>query len=107
MYEYKCQIVKIIDGDSVDVLTDVGFRVIIGMRIRLAGINAPEMRSPEGPKAKARLLELMPIGSEMIVRTKKDKTEKWGRYLGVFIDDEGHEVNERMVMEGFAVRYKQ
>lgn len=106
MYEYTCKVLKIVDGDTADCEIFLGFRIKFEMRLRLAGINAPEMRSPEGPKAKARLLELMPIGSTMVVRTLKDKQEKYGRYLGIFIDSDGHEVNERMVMEGFAVRYK-
>lgn len=105
MYEYKCHILKIIDGDTVDARVDLGFRISIEMRFRLTGINAPEMRTPEGPKAKKRLMELLPEGSETTVRTKKDKQEKYGRYLGTFFDIEGHEVNERMVMEGYAVRF--
>jgi micrococcal nuclease len=98
---------RAIDADTVDCRVDLGFRISMEMRFRLTGINAPELKTDAGKAAKQRLLELMPIGSEMIVRTKKDRQEKWGRYLGLFIDSEGHEVNERMVMEGFATRYMQ
>jgi micrococcal nuclease len=105
MYEYKCTVIRIIDGDSAVISVDLGFRISMEMRFRLTGINAPELKTDAGKAAKQRLLELMPIGSEMIVRTKKDRQEKYGRYLGLFIDSEGHEVNERMVMEGFATRY--
>lgn len=94
-----------IDGDTVDVAIDLGLRIFTQQRIRLYGINAPEMRTPEGPAAKKRLSELLPVGSEVIIRTRKDKQEKYGRYLGVFIDAEGHEVNQRMVSEGLAVEY--
>jgi micrococcal nuclease len=106
MYEYKCTILRVVDGDSVHATVDVGFRITIEMRFRLTGINAPELNTDAGKLSKKRLLELMPIGSEMIVRTKKDKQEKWGRYLGEFIDSEGHDVNSRMVSEGFAVPYQ-
>lgn len=105
MYEYRCSVIKLIDGDTVDCNVDVGFRVSIAMRFRLAGINAPEMRTPDGPKSKQRLSELMPVGSQLIVRTSKDKQEKYGRYLGTFWDTEQHEVNARMVQEGFAEPY--
>lgn len=107
MYEYRCSVIKTVDGDTVDCIVDVGFRVSIEMRFRLAGINAPEMKTPEGPASKARLSELMPVGSTLIVRTNKDKQEKYGRYLGTFWDAEQHEVNARMVDEGFAVKYVQ
>lgn len=105
MYEYRATIVKVIDGDTVDVMIDMGLRIYTQQRIRLYGINAPELRTPEGPKARYRLAELLPFGSEVTLRTFKDKQEKYGRYLGVFIDSEGHEVNQRMVLEGHAEQY--
>lgn len=105
MYEYKCTVIRVIDGDTVDCSVDLGFEVSVKQRFRLMGINAPETKTPEGKKAKARLQELMPEGAVMFVKTFKDKKEKYGRYLGRFYDDDGHEVNERMVLEGLAVRY--
>ena len=102
---YNCTVVRVIDGDTADISVDLGFRVTIAMRFRLAGINAPEMRTFDGPKSKQRLSELMPIGSQLIVKTSKDKQEKYGRYLGTFWDAEQHEINARMVQEGFAVPY--
>lgn len=105
MYEYRCTVTRVVDGDTVDVVTDVGFRILIGMRFRLAGINAPEMNTPAGPASKARLAELMPVGHIFVVRTRKDKQEKYGRYLGTFVDLEEHEVNSRMILEGFAVPF--
>lgn len=105
MYEYRCFVTKVIDGDTVDCIVDVGFRVSIGMRFRLAGINAPEIGTSDGVRAKARLAELMPLMSTLVVRTNKDKQEKFGRYLGTFWDLELHEVNARMIQEGFAIPY--
>lgn len=105
MYEYKAMIVKVVDGDTVDVIIDLGLRISTQQRIRLYGINAPEMKTPQGPPAKKRLSELLPVGAEVIIRTRKDRQEKYGRYLGIFTDSEGHEVNQRMVDEGFAVPY--
>ena len=105
MYEYQATVVRVIDGDTVDCTIDLGFRIHVDMRFRLTGINAPEMRTANGPPAKARLCELMPVGAVFTVRTKKDKQEKYGRYLGRFIDSDGHDVNSRMVFEGFAVPF--
>lgn len=107
MYEYKCSVIKVVDGDTVDMIVQLGFRIAIEMRFRLAGINAPEMKTPEGPASKARLSELMPVGSTLIARTSKDKQEKYGRYLGTFIDAGSNIINHRMVDEGFATNYMQ
>ena len=76
------------------------------MRVRLAGINAPELSTPEGKRAKARLQELLPQTASVIVCTRKDKREKYGRYLGTIIDQDGHEINQRMILEGHAVPYE-
>lgn len=107
MYQYKVIILKIIDGDTLDAKVDLGFRVSIDMRFRLTGINAPEMRTLDGPKSKSRLEELLPVGSLNTVRSEKDKQEKFGRYLGTFYDNDGHDVNARMVLEGFAILYNE
>lgn len=105
MYTYKVEILQIIDGDTLDAKVDLGFKIFLKMRFRLTGINAPEMKTPEGFKSRARLLQLLPIGSLNVVQSNKDKQEKFGRYLGIFYDTEDHNVNDRMVLEGFAVPY--
>jgi micrococcal nuclease len=105
MYQYKCKVLKVIDGDTVDCSVDLGFRISIEMRFRLFGIDAPEMRTDAGKASRAKLLELMPVGSELIVNTNKDKQEKYGRYLGTFFDRDGNNVNVRMVMSGHAAVY--
>jgi len=105
MYEYKATVIKVVDGDTCDCRIDLGFKASIEMRFRLTGINAPEMQTPEGAKSKARLLELMPLGSDVTVRSAKDKQEKFGRYLGTFYDPDGHDINARMVLEGFAIPF--
>ena len=89
MYEYKCKIVKVIDGDTVDVDIDLGFGVWLHKeRIRLYGIDTPESRTRDleekkyGLMAKKLVLTLMPIGSMQTLITEKDKTGKFGRILG-------------------------
>jgi micrococcal nuclease len=105
MFEYQCEVIRVVDGDTVDAKIDLGFRIAFETRFRLTGINAPEMNTDAGKRAKQRLAELMPVGARMKVRSEKDRTEKYGRYLGTFIDSDGHDVNSRMVLEGHAVPY--
>lgn len=105
MYEYIATIIKIIDGDTVDVQIDLGLRLYHETRIRLYGINAPELNTPAGQAAKLRLIQLLPIGSTITLQTHKDRREKYGRYLGTFIDSDSHDINQRMILEGHAVAY--
>lgn len=107
MYEYSARIINVIDGDTVEVAVDLGFRVYVMQIIRLYGIDAPDGDKPElRESAKVRLQELLPIDSVVTLRTiktraGKDRTEKYGRFLGVFVSDQG-EVNSRMVQDGHA-----
>lgn len=105
MYEYRASIIRIVDGDTVHADVDLGCDVHEMLTIRLYGINAPEMGTPEGPPAKDHLEGLIPVGSSLTLHTVKDKREKYGRYLGTFIRDDGVDVNASMVADQFAVAY--
>ena len=117
MYEYKCKIVKVIDGDTVDVDIDLGFGVWLHKeRIRLYGIDTPESRTRDlvekkyGNMAKDLVLTFMPVGSIQTLITEKDKSGKFGRILGKFLvydkktDREMH-LGDIMIREHLAVRY--
>jgi|TARA_B100000925_G_scaffold263795_1_gene221920 micrococcal nuclease len=92
MYEYNCRITKIIDGDTVDVDIDLGFNQwFCNQRIRLHGIDTPESRTRDleekkyGLRAKKFVEDFIPVGSSAIIETKKrQKGDKYGRYLGDF-----------------------
>jgi micrococcal nuclease len=109
MYEYKAIATKVIDGDTVDLYIDLGFHIRIELRIRMAHINAPEIRSKDpnettkGLKTKLYLIERIE-GKEIIVRTFKDKTEKFGRILAVVLLD-GVDINAELISKGLAVKY--
>ena len=117
MYEYKCKIVKIIDGDTVDVDIDLGFGVWLHKeRIRLYGIDTPESRTRDleekkfGLKAKELVETFMPVGSIQTLITEKDKSGKFGRILGKFKVHEPNLdryviLNEFMVDNHHAVKY--
>jgi micrococcal nuclease len=101
-YKYRAEVVRVVDGDTVDAQVDLGFDVKLSARFRLLGINAPEKNTKEGKESLSRLTALLPVGSSVVVQTTKDKKEKYGRYLGTFLVD-GKSVNQQLVDEGFAV----
>ena len=116
MYEYKCKILRVVDGDTVDVDIDLGFGVWMHKeRVRMMGIDTPESRTRDkvekafGLASKDRLKELLPIGSISILKTEidrsgEDKKGKFGRILGdFFIEDK--RATDILIEEGHAVAY--
>ena len=116
MYEYKCKILRVVDGDTVDVDIDLGFGVWMHKeRVRMMGIDTPESRTRDkvekafGLASKDRLKELLPIGSIQVLKTEidrsgEDKKGKFGRILGDFIVDEKR-CTDILIEEGHAVAY--
>ena len=112
MYEYKCKIVKVVDGDTVDVDIDLGFGVWLNdERVRIMGIDTPESRTRDevekkfGLAAKKRLKEL--LGPTAILKTQVSKSGedlkgKFGRILGDFVVGD-RTVTEILIEEGHAV----
>ena len=116
MYEYRCKVLKVVDGDTVDVDIDLGFGIVLkDERVRIMGIDTPESRTRDkveklfGLASKVRLKELIggksgPILKTQINKKGEDMKGKFGRILGDFV------VNDRMVTdilveEGHAVAY--
>tara|TARA_Y100000401_G_scaffold43426_1_gene33137 strand:+ start:4321 stop:4704 length:384 start_codon:yes stop_codon:yes gene_type:complete len=122
MYQYKAELIRVIDGDTVDAMIDCGFSTFKKERIRLYGINTPETRTRDlkekekGLAAKARLIELLKEGdNKFIVETSIDKKGKYGRLLGKLfrIKKSEHQAlassnksyNEILLDEGHAKEY--
>ena len=122
MYEYRCKVLKVIDGDTVDVDIDLGFGIVLkDERVRLMGIDTPESRTRDkvekkfGLASKARLKEMLDNKSGPILKTQinkngEDMKGKFGRILGDFNvychkTDSWRRVTEIMVEEGHAVAY--
>ena len=113
--EYDVTVVKIVDGDTVDVDIDLGFGVTLkDERVRIMGIDTPESRTRDkvedlfGEAAKARLKELMKDGGKLITtedRKGEDMKGKFGRILGDFRVQDGRKVTEILIEEGHAVAY--
>jgi micrococcal nuclease len=111
MYEYRCIIIKVIDGDTADVDIDLGFGVWMKkQRIRFYGIDTPESRTRDleekkyGLMAKEMVLAHLPIGSTQILRTHKDGVGKYGRILGSFVVDDTT-LNQLLIDTHNAVAY--
>ena len=112
MFEYKCKIVKVVDGDTTDVDIDLGFGVWLKkQRIRFFGIDTPESRTRDleekkyGLAAKEYVLDAMPVGSTQTLVTVKDGKGKYGRILGQFKMEDCSILNDNMIAEHHAVAY--
>ena len=120
MYQYRVEIKKVVDGDTVDVDIDLGFGVWLrNERIRLYGIDTPESRTRDkeekkyGLAAKAFLVNELKTADYVILQTNKDAEGKFGRILGEFIGVHSNEldgemkvfINQLLVDEHHAVAY--
>jgi micrococcal nuclease len=85
MYEYRAKVVRVVDGDTVDFLVDLGFKISFKIRTRLVGVNTPERGKTDFNKATVMLENLMLSKADEdgynIIKTNKDKTGKYGRWL--------------------------
>ena len=109
MYTYEAKVLKVVDGDTIDALIDLGFDMHKSIRVRLVGINSPESRTRDleekklGLAAKARLKEILKSNKNKII-LESQGVGKYGRCLGVIrINDTN--VNQQLVQEGHAVEY--
>jgi micrococcal nuclease len=106
MYEYKATVIRVIDGDTVDVDIDLGFSIHTHQRVRVNGIDAPERYTPEGRLAAAFLSSYLSPGTPIVTSTVKAvSTEKYGRYLADIILPNGFSVSSLMLDQGHAKVY--
>ena len=114
MYEYRAHVLKVIDGDTVDVDIDLGFEVMLkDQRVRIMGIDTPESRTRDkvedlfGEAAKARVAQL--LSGKVVLKTQinkkgEDMKGKFGRILGDFVIGD-RMLTDIMIEEGHAVAY--
>jgi micrococcal nuclease len=114
MYEYRVKkVLKVVDGDTIDVDIDLGFDISFTSRVRLAGIDTPESRTTDkmektlGLEVKKKLGELIASAQTIVIKTEKpDSSEKYGRILGwLYLDGAEKSVNEALIASGYAWGY--
>ena len=112
LYHYRAKVLRVVDGDTVDVMLELGFNVSLKERVRLYGIDAYESRTRD-LEEKARGLKATDFvvewtedhADEIVIVTRIDKRGKYGRVLGTIMTESGENLNELMIKEGHAVEY--
>ena len=112
IYRIK-QILKVVDGDTIDADIDLGFDISLSKRIRLAAVDTPESRTADanekkyGLQSKDWLKHKVENAKNILIKTElPDSTEKYGRIIGhLFINDQETSLNNQMITEGYAWTY--
>jgi micrococcal nuclease len=113
IYRVK-EVLKIVDGDTIDANIDLGFDISLTKRVRLNGIDTPESRTTDlkektlGLEVKEWLKHKLEGAKDILIKTQlPDSTEKYGRILGnLYINNESLSLNEQMINAGYAWSYK-
>ena len=114
MYQYYVRKVdNVVDGDTIDVLIDLGFDILFQSRVRLAGIDTPESRTKDlkekalGLESKEYLKKHLKDAKSVVIKTEKmDSSEKYGRILGwVYVNGDTESLNDKMINDGYAWGY--
>lgn len=102
-YKYRATVLRWVDGDTVDLLVDLGFYHFVKTRFRLYGMDTPERGDALWSEATDFAKQMAPVDSEITIEVFKDH-DKYGRWLAnIYVDDQ--QVNESLVAAGLAVPY--
>ncbi len=106
MYQYKAKIIDVYDGDTVTAVVDLGFLHFQEMKLRLYGIDTPELRGEEREQGLVvrDILRGLILDKEVEIHSYKDKQGKYGRYLATILLD-GININQWLLDQGHAVPY--
>jgi endonuclease YncB( thermonuclease family) len=116
-YTYAATVERVVDGDTLRVVIEVGFGIRLREKLRLAHVNCPELGTPAGESAKRFVMKALPAGSNIVIKSQKD--DKYGRFVAdVFylpatgerggfdeIIASGTYLNQELLDKGLAVRY--
>ncbi len=107
LYTYKARIIDVYDGDSVTAVLDLGLHIKVEVKLRLYGIDTPELRGEEREKGLAArdFLRYLILDRDVIIHTIKDKTGKFGRLLAKIYIDEVN-INKLLIEKGYAEVYE-
>lgn len=119
MWTYRAKLMRVVDGDTVDLEVDMGFRMFAQHRFRILGIDTPELRrgteeqKEAGRAAKKRVEELMKIddaearlGNPWDLTVRTEKADSFGRYLAEITLGSGADLGDTLLAEGHAIPYK-
>ena len=114
MYEYFVKnVTNVVDGDTIDVVIDLGFDIMFASRVRLAGIDTPESRTKDkaekilGLESKEYLKKQLKDSKSVVIKTEKmNSSEKYGRILGwIYVNGDTVSLNDKMINDGYAWGY--
>ena len=109
LYKYKCFITNVVDGDTVDAIIDLGFSIQAKHRLRLLGVDTPELRDKDeatrlkAQEAKTFVTETL-LNKEFVVKT--EKSDSFGRYLAIIYLDDTKTLNDLLIEKGYAEVFK-
>jgi micrococcal nuclease len=104
MYEYQATVLRVIDGDTVELMIDLGLKGFRKEIVRLYGINTPEIHTVKGKLVKHIVQKKLPTGCKIKIKTYKDKQGKYGRWLVDVIVNRLN-LNKYLLRYGWAVPY--
>jgi len=112
MFEYSAEVKRVVDGDTYDLVVDLGFNIKHTIRVRLDGIDTPELFRPRNSAERSHAVEAAEFASNqvlsrsVILRTKKDKTGKYGRYIASIHYGRNFEydLTQELISNGFSKR---
>lgn len=105
VYSDIATVTRIVDGDNVYVTVDLGYKISVAIDVRIHGIDAPEMRTPEGKAARDYLCTLLEPGQVVVLHSVRLLNDKYGRCLGDLELADGRTVSQAMLDAGHAVAY--
>jgi micrococcal nuclease len=104
-HNYNATVVRWVDGDTVQLLIDLGFYTFVKVKCRLSHVNAPESRTAEGPAATKFSEDFAPVGLPVVILSTK--ADKYGRFLvDIYRPSDDKSLNMELIATGHAVAYE-
>lgn len=112
LFHYQACVVRVVDGDTIDVILDLGFDISYRRRVRFHGINAPQSRTKDPVEKEAGLAAkryvedwISALEQQVIIQTSLGDGSEVGHILGRILNDDGECLNDEMVSLGHAIRH--
>lgn len=105
LFSYRATLLRVVDGDTLELECDLGFRTFVRQVFRLVGVNCPEMNTAEGKAARQYTEAWFASDKQCVIQTVRDKREKYGRYLARVLDAQGRCLNADLINNHMGVLY--